>query len=121
MFSARVEQKAGSGFNHRSSSQGTQQLADDRKLLPEFCPVEWDQCVMVQRNGHAFIPELGDDLKRVFQPVMGKAVGVVTETQRSHGTDSRNSISGTRDRSSCSSPMMRDMVVLGQPLQAPIS
>src|SRR4029079_2987708 len=74
---------------------------------------------MIERDRRAFVAEFGDDLQRVFEPVVGEAVRVVTEQQSAHGTASRNCTSGKRERSSCSKPEIRNVIVAGQLEQVP--
>src|SRR5262245_33048439 len=119
MFTARVEQESRSRLHDQPAEQRGKQFLGDRKLALQFRPVERVQRVMVECDRDAFVTQLGDDLQRVFEPVVGEAVRVVAEEQVAHGTASRNCTSGKRDRSSCSRPEIRNVIVAGQLEQVP--
>src|SRR5438874_651552 len=75
---------------------------------------------MVDRDGHAGVANLSDNLKRILEPMVGEAVRVVAEQQLPHGTASKYRTSGKRARNSCSRPMIKWVTVAGQLEQTPL-
>jgi len=78
---ARVEQEARAGLDHRAEAPGREVARQGlRAALPAF--FERVEVVVVQRQRHAVVPDVGDQRDRVAQAVVRRAVGVVGVAQR---------------------------------------
>jgi len=74
-----IEQVPRAGFDHDPQLQFVEQLAQTHQVRRFGC--ERIGVVIVQRERHAPITTVGDDLQRVLQLVMREPVCVVTEAQ----------------------------------------
>jgi hypothetical protein len=86
VLAPRVEQVSRAGLDHHREVEPAQQIGGAGNL-PGGVRRERVQVVMIQRERHAGVAELGDHRERVGQPVVGEAVGAVAEAQPAHVAD----------------------------------
>jgi len=79
MFFFGVEQEAGARFNDDPQVEFVQELAEAEEV--GGLAGEWITVVAIQRECHAGIAAISNNLQRLTELVMRKAVGVITETQ----------------------------------------
>ena len=79
MFFFGVEQEAGARFNDNPQMEFVQELTEAEEV--GGLAGKWITVMAIQRECHAGIAAIGNDLQRLTELVMRKAVGVITETQ----------------------------------------
>ena len=77
MLPPRIEQEAGAGFDDAAYVLSMEKLLCFAKL-PRVRFV-WVERVMIECQRYALVTKIGENLQRVRQSMVGKAIGVVTE------------------------------------------
>src|SRR5262249_10965313 len=85
MFVPRIENEPRPRLDDRAELQRCEQVAHMTELRAAMPGIER---MVVDRDGHTAVTERSKDDQRVFQPVMGEAVGVVAQEHGAMITDS---------------------------------
>src|SRR5438132_5657466 len=78
MFAPAVEEETSPGFDDRTKIARLQNLAYIAQLHRQI-GIKRIEGVIIERDGDALITEVGEDVERILQRMMRKAVGVVAE------------------------------------------